>query len=136
MKELDKLNTRSRTGTCLPTSSVCVKWEGPTIPCLTICKGESIEQVIVDLASIVCTTKDSIDISSLNFSCLVPNGQSNPTTIKQLLQLLITKSCQTSTVDPGTGGGDSTLPVLDLPPCLQYQDSQLNIITSLGLLNI
>jgi hypothetical protein len=133
MKELDKLNTRSRTGTCLPTSSVCVKWEGPTIPCLTICKGESIEQVIVDLASIVCTTKDSIDISSLNFSCLVPNGQSNPATIKQLLQLLITKSCQTSTVDPGTGGGDGTLPVLDLPACLQYQDSQLNIITSLGL---
>lgn len=133
MKELDKLNTRSRTGTCLPTSSVCVKWEGPTIPCITICKGESIEQVIVDLASIVCTTKDSIDISSLNFSCLVPNGQSNPTTIKQLLQLLITKSCQTSTVDPGTGGGDVNLPVLDLPPCLQYQDAQLNIITSLGL---
>jgi hypothetical protein len=133
MKELDKLTTRSRTGTCLPTSSACVKWEGPSIPCLTICKGESIEQVIVELSSIVCTTKDSIDISSLDFNCLVPNGQANPTTIKQLLQLLITKSCQTSTVDPGTGGGDSNLPVIDLPACLQYQDNSNNIITSLGL---
>jgi hypothetical protein len=133
MKELDKLTTRSRTGTCLPTSSACVKWEGPSIPCLTICKGESIEQVIVELSSIVCTTKDSIDISSLDFNCLVPNGQANPSTIKQLLQLLITKSCQTSTVDPGTGGGDGTLPVIDLPACLQFQDSSNNVITSLGL---
>jgi hypothetical protein len=132
MKELDKLTTRSRTGTCLPTSSACVKWEGPTIPCLTICKGESIEQIIVELSSIVCTTKDSIDISSLDFNCLVSNGQANPSTIKQLLQLLITKSCQTSTVDPGTGG-DTDLPVIDLPACLQYQDESNNIITSLGL---
>lgn len=133
MKELDKLNTRSRTGTCLPTSSVCVKWEGPIIPCLDICKGESIEQIIVELGSIVCTTKDSINISSLDFDCLVPQNQSNPATIKQLLQLLITKSCETSTVDPGTGGGDGTLPVIDLPACLQFQDSSNNVITSLGL---
>lgn len=133
MKELDKLNTRSRTGTCLPTSSVCVKWEGPIIPCLDICKGESIEQIIVELGSIVCTTKDSIDISSLDFDCLVPQNQSNPATIKQLLQLLITKSCETSTVDPGTGGGDFDLPVIDLPACIQYQDSSNNVITSLAL---
>lgn len=122
MKELDRLTTRSKSGTCLPTSSSCVRYEGPDIPCITVCQGESIEQVLYDLATIVCTTQSSLDISSLNFDCLVPAGGNNPTTIKELLQLLITKSC--TVVDPGGGsnGGTTNPTVINLPPCLYHPD--------------
>lgn len=125
MKELDRLTTSSKSSKCLPTSSTCVRWEGPSIACLDICHGDSIEKVVYDLSSIVCSTKDALDISTLNFDCLVPAGQVNPTTLNQLLQLLITKSCETTTVEPGTGGGSNNLPAfVNLPACLITNPSE------------
>lgn len=132
MKELDRLTTSSKSGTCLPTSSSCVRYEGPDIPCITVCQGESIEQVLYDLATIVCTTQSSLDISSLNFDCLVPTGGNNPATLKELLQLIITKSC--TVVDPGGGsnGGTTTPAIINLPPCLHHSVNG-NPITAMAI---
>jgi hypothetical protein len=132
MKELDRLTTRSKSGTCLPTSSSCVRYEGPDIPCITVCQGESIEQVLYDLATIVCTTQSSLDISSLAFGCLVSVGSNNPATLKELLQLLITKSC--TVVDPGggSGGGTNTPSIINLPSCL-YHTNAGETITSMAI---
>lgn len=132
MKELDRLTTRSKSGTCLPTSSSCVRYEGPSIPCLTVCQGESIEQVLYDLATIVCTTQSSLDISSLTFGCLVPVGSNNPATLKELLQLLITKSCTVVNPGGGSNGGTNTPSIINLPSCL-YHSVNGETITSMAI---
>lgn len=132
MKELDRLTTRSKSGTCLPTSSSCVRYEGPNIPCITVCQGESIEQVLYDLATIVCTTQSSLDISSLNFDCLVPAGGNNPATLKELLQLIITKSCTVVNPGGGTNGGTTTPSIINLPSCL-YHSVNGETITSMAI---
>lgn len=108
---------------CTKVSSSCVIWQGPDIPCIELCKGDSITDVVYELAMKLCEiTSGVIDLSTLDFKCLVPTGISEPTTIIQALQLLIDKQCyfEDNCCDDGTGG---TIPIpISLPPCLYFTE--------------
>jgi hypothetical protein len=116
---------------CTPVSSTCVVWNGPDIPCIDLCKGDSIQKVVYELATQLCEISEGVlDVSTLDFDCLVGQGQSDPETILETLQLIIDKTCQNAT-GGGTGGGGTTpiLPIA-LPACLYYSDDG-DIITQL-----
>jgi len=109
---------------CTKVSSSCVIWQGPDIPCIELCKGDSITDVVYELAMKLCEiTSGVIDLSTLDFKCLVPTGIPEPTTIIQALQLLIDKQCffEENCCDDGPGG--STVPIpISLPPCLYFTE--------------
>ncbi len=123
----------SSTGTCIQTSSSCVIWNGPNIPCINLCKGDSIDTVIYELAQILCDiTENVLDVTTLDFACLIGPGDCPPETLLETLQAIITKVCSLPT-SSGPCPPPSNLPIVNLPPCLYYTDLQGDNVTALPL---
>ena len=120
---------------CNPISSNCVVWQGPDIPCINLCNGDSVSDVVAKLAEELCTIVDQLDISLLDISCfgaLAPE----PGDFRDIIQLLINRICN---LEAGSGGGipstggcpdDCLVP---LPQCLQFTDPLGNIVTEIVL---
>lgn len=125
---MNPLNKNYNDG-CTHTGAACVIWDGPDIPCLKICHGDSIQKIVYELGKQHCELAELMDMTSLNLSCLVESclGCPNPSyTIKSVFQLLINKVCNLEDLiqaGGSTGGGTTTTPVLNLPQCLQYTQS-------------
>ena len=108
---------------CTKISSSCVIWQGPDIPCIDLCKGDTITDVIYDLAMLLCEMTDGVvDISGLDFKCIIEDGIAEPTTLVATLQAIIDKQCffEENCCSDGEGGG-SVLPI-SLPACLYYTE--------------
>ena len=101
---------------CSNISSNCVVWQGPDIPCISLCHGDTISDVIAKLAEELCTLVNAIptniDLSGLDLLCVLPQGTEAPTTIEAILQLIIDKICS---IVPGT---PYVLPDVIVPACL------------------
>jgi len=125
---------------CPKISTSCVIWQGPNIPCINLCAGDSIDEVVFKLATLLCdVTENVLDVTTLEFACLVESGAENPTTLLQTLQAIITKVC--SIDSNGTTGGGSTTnktdgatsdPIVYLPECLYFQQDG-DTVTALPL---
>lgn len=112
------VTSQSQSSGCVPISSDCVIWPGPDIPCINLCKGDTITKAIKNLADKLCSgTFGIVDISTLDFSCLVAEGQQDPTNVSGLLQLMIAKICQEITPAAPVEPNDSEI---QLPACLQF----------------
>lgn len=124
---------------CPKISTACVIWQGPDIPCINLCAGDAIDDVVFKLATQLCNvTENILDVSSLQFSCLVQSGAQNPQTLLQVLQLIITKVCSlptTTTTTTGTGrpGDGIADPYIDLPECLYYTNDDGDLVTTMLL---
>ena len=125
------LPTKSNTAGqgCIPVSSDCVLWQGPNIPCLNLCNGDTVSTVVYKVAEKLCLIKDELDLSDLDLSCLLTFCSSvgpAPTTktLSAVLDFIIKKICCLSTQIGQGGGGVAgyTEPNLALPVCLQYTD--------------
>lgn len=89
MKPLN-LNT---TG-CDPISSNCVIWQGPDIPCIHLCKGDTVSDVVFKLATELCEVLDVLDVSTYDLPSACFNNQAcNPSDFHALIQLIIYKIC-------------------------------------------
>jgi hypothetical protein len=132
MKPVSSNIDKYRKGGCMPISASCVTWDGPDISCINLCKGDTIDVVIYELAKILCDiTENVLDVTTLDFECLVENGQCPPETLLETLQLLITNACTTPT--PPDPPGPTPLPNVDLPECLWYVDGEGDTVTALPL---
>lgn len=78
---------------CNPISSNCVVWQGPDIPCITLCKGDSISDVTAKLAQQLCDLLDQLDITTFDLTCFNPTCPT-PTNIHELLQFILDKICK------------------------------------------
>ena len=94
---------------CNPVSSNCVIWQGPDIPCIDLCKGDSISDVTYKLATELCTLVDQLDITGFDVSCFPPICP-KPEDIHDLIQFILDKLCE---LQDATGTG--TTP--DVPVC-------------------
>jgi hypothetical protein len=104
------LNKKVQVG-CTPTSSNCITWQGPDIPCINICEGDSITDVTFKLATELCGLLDMFDISTYDLACLDALCP-KPQDFHDLIQLIITKLCAVNTVVTDGPIGDPN----DLPP--------------------
>ena len=107
---------------CSPISSNCVIWQGPNIPCIKLCTGDSITDVIHALATELCNIVDQVDISTLDLSCLdITTGE--PANLNELLQILINKICSVNSVPvPAAFSTSPTCPtncIVPVAECLQ-----------------
>jgi hypothetical protein len=116
---------------CSPVSSNCVIWQGPDLGCIDLCNGDAISDVVYKVATKLCTIQTSLDLSTLDLSCLVSFcSAANPAptnkTLLAVLDFIIDKVCCLNTTIanlPAGGGSTYTEPNIALPTCLQYQDS-------------
>jgi hypothetical protein len=110
---------------CSPISSNCVIWQGPNIPCIKLCTGDTISDVIEKLATELCTVLDTLNVTNYDLSCfnLVACG---PNDFQALIQFLIEQICalQTEVVilaDPATSPVGTTQSTADtlitVAPC-------------------
>jgi hypothetical protein len=97
---------------CSPISSNCVIWQGPDIPCIKLCAGDTVSDVVFKLATELCTIMDMLDVSNYDLTCfnLVACG---PNDFQALIQFLIDQICATETQvtvisDPATSPVSTT----------------------------
>jgi hypothetical protein len=124
---------------CNPIASNCVIWQGPDIPCIKLCKGDTISDVSAKLAERLCTILEYLDVSAYDLTCFNPICPS-PKDFQDLIQLLIDRICAINDiVNPtnGGGGGGGTVGcpdcVVPVAQCLQRPDALGNVTTALQL---
>lgn len=128
------IQSKSTQEGCNPISSNCVIWQGPDIPCINLCNGDSVSDVVAKLAEKLCTILDQTDISVYDLSCFNPLCP-NPTDFQALIQVILDKICALENITPsdsvGTGCPDSC--IVSVATCLQSKDFLGDLITTLPL---
>jgi len=132
------VSSNTITNGCNPISSNCVVWQGPDIPCINICTGDTVSDVVAKLATELCTVLDQTSLTNLDLSCLNLNSQDVPTDFSELQQLIIDEICSlggrcTALEGGGGSGGSSSTVTATLPSCLRYYDLQNDWITVLPI---
>jgi hypothetical protein len=103
---------------CSPTSSNCVIWQGPDLHCIKLCTGDTISDVIANLATELCTVMDQLSITNYDLSCFELVG-CKPETYQELLQFLIEQICLAqglSTTGTSTDGKTNDT-LITVAPC-------------------
>ena len=105
---------------CAPQSSNCVIWQGPNIPCIKLCTGDTISDVTYKLATELCTIMSELNLTNYDLSCLNLTT-SEPTTFNELIQLLISKICELENIPTNTTPGSGGCPdcVVTVASCFQ-----------------
>lgn len=109
-----------------------VPWNGPNIPCLGLCKGDSVSDIIVKLATKICDAAQPYDLSTLTLECaleMFSSSEPATRTINSVLQLLINNECSLKELIDNlqsqiTGLGTNTF-IVDLK-CLMEVDGYGN----------
>lgn len=92
---------------CSPISSNCVVWQGPDIECIKLCTGDTVSDVVSQLATELCTILDTLKVSNYDLTCF--NLQAcGPQDFQALIQFLIEKICEAQGI---------TAPTKDAPTC-------------------
>ena len=91
---------------CSPISSNCVIWQGPDIPCIKLCTGDTVSDVVAKLAAELCTVLDILNVTNYDLSCFNLTACA-PNDFTALIQFLIERICALQTeintiADPST----------------------------------
>lgn len=82
---------------CSPISSNCVIWQGPDIPCIKICNGDTVSDIVYQLGTELCTIMEQLNVSNYDLSCFNLTA-CPPEDFQALIQLLINKICEANGV--------------------------------------
>lgn len=104
---------------CSPISSNCVIWQGPDIPCIKLCTGDTVSDVVFKLGTELCTIMDQLKVTNYDLSCLNLTA-CPPEDFQVLIQLLINRICELNGITPTEPGKSSGCPdcVVSVAPCL------------------
>lgn len=102
---------------CSPISSNCVIWQGPDIPCIKLCKGDTVSDIVAKLADELCTILDQLNVDKYDLSCF-NLASCGPQDFHELIQLLIDKICEANGITT-TEKAESGCPdcVVTVAPC-------------------
>jgi hypothetical protein len=122
---------------CNPISSNCVIWQGPDIPCIKLCKGDTVSDTVYKLATELCNIIDQLDVTTYDLSCL-NIVDCDPKDFHALIQLLIDRICALNECCAGTGTTTRTgvCPddcIVEICPQFRYQDQYGNTVTTMAL---
>jgi hypothetical protein len=92
---------------CSPISSNCVIWQGPDIPCIKLCRGDTISDVIDKLAKELCNIMELLDVNGYDLSCF-DLASCKPQNIQELIQFLIERICAVEAVDAAVAATPTT----------------------------
>jgi len=121
-------NNNSAKG-CTPQSSSCVIWNGPDLPCINLCKGDTIDEILFQIATELCEVLDILNLD---------NYDDVPTDIDDmqgLIQAIINVLNQQNPDIPVTPGTETCTCPVTLADCFQYQNQFGDTITELPLID-
>jgi hypothetical protein len=128
---------KKKTKTAASISSNQVLWDGPDIPCIDLCKGDTITDVTYKLATEVCKIMEQLDPANYNLDCINLDHCEN-ITFQQLLQALINQVyCENGDGGGGNNGGETPedccqdLPFI--PTTVYYAQHELGDDLEMGL---
>jgi hypothetical protein len=93
--------TNTKPTGCVTTSSNCVVWQGPDIPFLQLCTGDTISDVLAQFAEKICLLLTYTDVSNYDASCIVDTCDMK--TFVDLIQAILDELCTIK-----LGGASST----------------------------
>lgn len=94
---------------CSPISSNCVIWQGPDIPCIKLCIGDTVSDVVFKLATELCTVLDTLNVTNYDLSCFNLTA-CGPNDFQALIQFLIEQICALHT-EVNTISDPATTPI-------------------------
>jgi len=121
---------------CSPVSSNCVIWNGPDLDCIGLCKGDTISDVVYQIATELCTIIEQLDLSNYDLTCFTDCP--TPEDYKGLIQLLIDKICAINNVsltETGSSSTDLSTVIVAIAECFYYVNSTGDTVTSMSLLD-
>lgn len=130
--------TNTRSAGCAVTTSNCVVWQGPDLCCINLCNGDTISDVINEVAKKICNIFELLDIQSYDLSGL-STTQCPPANFVELLQLLIDQIAIANNTTGTSAGGAAGCPdcQMAVASCFQQQlgnvVSMTDYITALGV---
>lgn len=98
---------------CSPISSNCVIWQGPDIPCINLCTGDTVSDVVYKLGTELCTIMDTLKITNYDLSCFNLTA-CPPTDFQALIQFLIEQVCASQ----GIANTTKTATTSNCPDCV------------------
>lgn len=103
---------------CSPISSNCVIWQGPDIPCINLCTGDTVSDVVYKIATELCTVLDTLKVDNYDLTCFNINA-CGPQDFQALIQFLIDQICALENLPTRTDGAPSGCPecVVSVAPC-------------------
>lgn len=121
---------------CNPVSSNCVIWQGPDIPCITLCKRDSISDVTFKIATELCTLVDQLNITGFDVSCFPPICP-KPEDIHDLIQFILDTLCELqASTGTGTNPDVPLCPdncIVSIAPCFYYPNQFGQQVTTMTL---
>ena len=109
---------------CSPISSNCVVWQGPDIPCIHLCTGDSISEVIHKLATELCEVLETLKVSNYDLTCF-STISCGPQNFQELVQFILDQLCLLEGGTPSSSGG-TVVPISNpLDPKQPNSSSQL-----------
>lgn len=104
---------------CSPISSNCVIWQGPDIPCIKLCKGDTVSDVVYKLATELCTIMDTLEITNYDLSCFNLTS-CGPNDFQALINFLISKICELENLPAPTTNNSNGISdyLVAIPDCL------------------
>ena len=122
---------------CDPISSNCVIWQGPDIPCINLCKGDTVSDVVFKLATELCNVLDQLDVTTYNLPTECFGTQAcDPKDFHALIEIIINKICDINTevgLRTGTTGTGCPDCEVDIAPCFYYTNEFGDQVTSMQL---
>jgi hypothetical protein len=101
-------------------SSNCVIWQGPDIPCIKLCKGDTISDIVNKLAIELCTIIETMNVGNYDLTCFNAVG-CPPSNFQALIQYLIDEICRQNDIitNGSSSGSSSSCPdcVVSVAPC-------------------
>ena len=92
---------------CSPISSNCVIWQGPDIPCIKLCKGDTVSDIVYKLGMELCNIMDLLDVNGYDLSCF-DLASCKPQNIQELIQFLIERICAIETAQAAAAATPTT----------------------------
>lgn len=120
---------------CSPISSNCVIWQGPDIPCINLCKGDSVSDVIAKLAQDLCDLVTQFDITTFDLTCFNPICPT-PENTHDLIQFLVQQVCALNGItppEPGSTGCPDC--VVAIAPCFYFTNPIGDQVTTMQLMD-
>ena len=121
---------------CSPISSNCVIWQGPELTCINLCKGDTISDVVENLATELCTLLDQTNVSNYDLTCLGITA-CGPKDFQALIELLIEKICELQGLPTDNTKSDSTCPdcTVTVAPCfIQNGQTTMQLIDYVNMI--
>jgi hypothetical protein len=104
--------TNTKSAGCAVTTSNCVVWQGPDLCCIDLCHGDTISDVINEIAKKICKIFEMLDVQSYDLSELI-DKECPPANFVELIQLLIDEVAKLK----GNGSASGTSASSGCPDC-------------------